>query len=194
MSNFQIDNDELVFSNYEFPPAPVYPTGRLARHQVSEIVILTGQARVRCEPFQLLRIPFLDREQVFEWAHRTNIPCNEWIDVWGNLLEPFLDTEYTNERAAKIESELSSVGMDATTVKALRSEVSSMMKAYNFDSMLWDWTYLDIFDLLSAARGTLSGPQYAMEENQFFHFYFRVINIALQGQKPSAQRTSHNTV
>jgi hypothetical protein len=107
-------------------------------------------------------------------------------------IEPFLDTEYIKERAEKIESELSSVGMNPPFVKALRSEVLSMMKAYNFDSMLWDWAYLDIFDLLSAARGTLSGPQYAMDEKQFFNFYFRVMNIALQGQRNTAQRTSHN--
>ena len=41
----------------------------------------------------------------------------------------------------------------------IRGRVEQAMMSYNFESMLWEWGYLGLYDLLSAANGVLARPE-----------------------------------
>ncbi|MEU7731421.1 hypothetical protein AB0B78_40440 [Streptomyces sp. NPDC040724] len=71
-------------------------------------------------------------------------------DVWGDLLEPFLDTEFTAEQQAGTLARLSAVGLGPEEVARIREQVGPLMRAFN--SLHWDWHHLGITDLLDAAE------------------------------------------
>ncbi|SEL53068.1 hypothetical protein SAMN05414137_109286 [Streptacidiphilus jiangxiensis] len=70
-------------------------------------------------------------------------------NVWGDLLEPFLDTEFTPERRTVTQARLSQVGLDEDAVAGIRAKVAPLMVAYN--AMHWDWCDLGLADLMDAA-------------------------------------------
>lgn len=52
------------------------------------------------------------------------------------------------------------------------------MSAYNFDSMLWEWVHLGLFDLLAAATGPLVNSSLQAELGDPAAFYTWAMQIA----------------
>jgi len=101
---------------------------------------------------------------------------------WDWILEPYLDTEFTSDNEKRIEKCLSEVGIDKIETEKIRNEVGKQMYKYNFDTMLWDWCSLGLYDVLSAMRVKYN-------ENEFREFYKRAIEIDKRNKN-----TLHNTV
>ncbi|MFD3701591.1 hypothetical protein ACFWUP_00435 [Nocardia sp. NPDC058658] len=98
-------------------------------------------------------------------------------DIWGDLLEPFLDTSFDDEHQRRTETRLRRAGVSAEEIVEIRGRVERAMLSYNFDSMLWDWTYLGLYDLLSAANGVLARPAARAklgDPAQFYHWAMRI--------------------
>ena len=96
--------------------------------------------------------------------------------IWGWILEPFLDTEFTAETDQRLTNLLGSYGLTTDQVKSLRKEVESQMLKYNFDTMLWEWGGFDALDVLKAMRTKYN-------KTEFKDFYGRVMEIALLTRK-----------
>ena len=72
------------------------------------------------------------------------------IDIWGLLLDPFLDTEFSREQQEQTLQLRGRCGISSAEVEAIRARVEPAMISYNFDSMLWDWVHLGLTDILDA--------------------------------------------
>ncbi|MFJ8958640.1 hypothetical protein ACIRG5_04575 [Lentzea sp. NPDC102401] len=79
--------------------------------------------------------------------------------------EPFLDTSFS-----------------AAQIAAIRARLTPLMRAYNFDSMLWDWTHLGLYDLLRALNGTLVRPSSPATLGDPFEVYRWAMEIADYGR------------
>ncbi|MCU7826720.1 hypothetical protein [Kitasatospora sp. DSM 101779] len=85
--------------------------------------------------------------ELFCTANR--IPRQSRPDVWGDLLEPFLDTEFTPERQVATRTRLRQVGLGDEEVADIRAEVAPLIRAYN--AVHQDQHHLGLADLLDAA-------------------------------------------
>jgi hypothetical protein len=69
------------------------------------------------------------------------------------LGEPFLDTWFDPEDQPTTVNRLREAGLSDEEVVGIRQRRTPLMHACNFDSMLWEWVNLGLFDLLNAATG-----------------------------------------
>ena len=83
----------IRFCNYPFPPASVYPDGLITFESIEEIdpEATPPEARVAGE---ILFIPATLKDRLRAAAIERSIPSVMRFDVWGLMLEPFLDTEF----------------------------------------------------------------------------------------------------
>lgn len=107
-----------------------------------------------------------------QFASTNAIPTIHRPDIWDWILEPFLDTVFTEETDKRINGFLAEYGLGEQEVRSLRQEVKEQMLKYNFDTMLWDWVSLDLSDVLRAMR-----TKY--DKKQFETFFRKAMNIAL---------------
>ena len=113
------------------------------------------------------------QEELKQFAKRNNIPIFTTSGNWDMLLEPFVDTEYTEEYNTQIYQRLNENGITNSEIEKIRTEVEKQMLKYNFDTMLWDWTNLGLSDVLSAMRVKYN-------KAEFEEFYFRAMEIELR--------------
>ena len=140
----------IHFKDYPFWPASIYPNGILAWEHVREIVPDAFPPEIRTRQGEVLFIAKGEEAALLESARHYGIPAVKRVDVWSLLLDPFLDTEFDDKIQAACASILSQNGIDATHSSAIRERFSSLMDAYNFDTGLWDWLHLGLYDLLLA--------------------------------------------
>ncbi|MFD0357652.1 hypothetical protein ACFVHW_28535 [Streptomyces sp. NPDC127110] len=84
-------------------------------------------------------------------GHR--IPVRRRPDVWGDLLEPFLDTAFEARHEAETLDRLARNGIGSAEAARIRERVGPLMAAYN--GVHWDWCHLGLADLLDAAGSDL---------------------------------------
>jgi hypothetical protein len=82
--------------------------------------------------------------------HKIQLIKHSWN--WDWILEPYLNTEFNPENEKLIDKRLLEVGIDTMETKEIRLEVGRQMIKYNFETMLWDWYSLDLYDVLCAMR------------------------------------------
>jgi hypothetical protein len=68
-------------------------------------------------------------------------------DVWGHLLEPFLDTDYGIVRE-RVEEDLRSWGLADLEVESIRRRVRPRMRSLT--ALTWEWQYYGQADVISA--------------------------------------------
>ena len=166
-----IGNDFLKIENYPFEPSIAYRQKIFKTDQIDDIDHSSYPPTIRIDD----ELIFLTREkknELEEFAKRNNIKTVERPMIWGWILEPFLDTEFTTETDERLTKLLESYGLTTDQVKSLRKEVETQMLKYNFDTMLWEWGGFDASDVLRAMRTKYN-------KDEFEDFYKRVMKIAL---------------
>lgn len=150
--------DHVVFTGYEFPWASVHPHGVLGASEVRDCYLEVGPLELRTVAGETLFLSWDDKPGLASFCQRHSIPVVRRLDVWGNLLEPFLDTEFTPSQQAATNARLRDVGLSQSAVDSIRARVAPLMRSYNLDSMLWEWGHLGLYDLLKALNGVLVDP------------------------------------
>lgn len=112
------------------------------------------------------------RKELQMFTEKHNILTVERPRIWEWTLEPFLDTEYTDDTDKWLTCLLEAFGLTPEKITALWAEVETQMLKYNFDTMLWEWVILNDSDVLRAMRTKYNA-------NEFQEFYSRVMDIAL---------------
>ncbi|MFD4676405.1 hypothetical protein ACFWNN_42255 [Lentzea sp. NPDC058450] len=146
--------DRIVFSSYRFPWASVAPHGVLRASDVRDVSCSFSPFEIRTVAGETLFLTG-DPAGLKAFCARHDVPSVVRFDVWGNLLEPFLDTSFSASDVAATDARLAGVGLPEADVRSIRERVGPLMRAYNFDSMLWEWAHLGLYDLLDALSGTL---------------------------------------
>jgi len=159
-------NAGIRFHGYPFPGASVYPAGFLRWETVKEIDPDCAPPELRTDR-EVIFVTAPHRARLLDEACRRGIPVVRRVDVWGLILEPFVDTSFELPHRLRTLRTLQRNGIPFLECVNIRRRVGATMYAYNILSGLWDWCNLGLWDLLKAYRGELSGPEYAIPVNDF---------------------------
>ncbi len=168
----EILDSEIKISKYPFEPSSIFPEKVINANEISAISWNSYPPLVRINN----EVIFISREysdQLKKFADRNKVETFEATRNWDWLLEPYVDTEYTDETDQRLRGLLEKNGILNEEIDTIRDEVKEQMFKYNFDTMLWDWGGLGLSDVLSAMR-----VKYNKE--QFVDFYNRAMEIQLR--------------
>ncbi|NMM48903.1 hypothetical protein [Marinigracilibium pacificum] len=168
----EILRSEIKISKYPFEPSSIFPEKVIVANEISAISWNSYPPLIRIDN----EVIFISREysdQLRKFAVRNKIQTFEATRNWDWLLEPYVDTEYTDETDQRLRELLENNGILNEEIDTIRNEVKKQMFKYNFDTMLWDWGGLGLSDVLAAMR-----VKYNKE--QFADFYKRAMEIQLR--------------
>jgi hypothetical protein len=168
----------IELAPYDFPGLSFHPQGLCRWDEVREIDPRAWPPEVRTAR-EVLFIPAAVKGELEPAARARGIASVGRLDVWGLLLEPFLDTAFDTAGRERTYAALERADISRESCDALRDELAPAMVAYNLDSMLWDWSHLGLCDALSALRGHLGGPRLRLPDAEFAAFYRKAMAIAL---------------
>ncbi|BCJ48181.1 hypothetical protein GCM10010168_25410 [Actinoplanes ianthinogenes] len=94
------------------------------------------------------RTVFLGREHATALA-AAPVTVRKRVDVWGALLEPFVDTEYDDETHAVCARRLHSCGFSDAEIRRIRRRVRRRMTALTL--LTWEWGGYGHSDVLVAS-------------------------------------------
>ncbi|GAB3704423.1 hypothetical protein GCM10027592_35750 [Spirosoma flavus] len=170
-----IEGTSLIIPNYPFKPSIACRQDRFIASDLINIDVSAAPPALRVNN-ELVFISAKHKDDLVLFAQENQIPVVKRDDIWDALLEPFLDTEYTDETHQRIVARLATYGLTEETITSIRAEVGKQMYAYNFGTMLWEWVHLGAFDVLCAMRATYHADLFA-------DFYRSVMDIALLPDK-----------
>ncbi|MTD59052.1 hypothetical protein [Amycolatopsis pithecellobii] len=150
--------DYICFRTYPFPGATVHPTGVLPRARIRDADWKAWPPEIRTVTGETLFVPRSQEAELHQFCDRNGIAGHCRPDTWSDLLEPFLDTWFDPDHDRATDERLRQAGVSQEETEEIRERLTPLMKAYNFDSMLWEWVNLNLFDLLSALSGPLVPP------------------------------------
>lgn len=168
-----IREDRIIIDHYPFKPSTAYLNKDIFPAEIESVCWESFPPMIRIKDDLI----FIDREnkdslQAFAQAHQ--LPSFKPSHNWEFLLEPFLDTVYTEKTDLRLGAMLMKNGIDQSEIDHLRKEVGPAMHSYNFDSMLWEWVSLGLPDVLFAMKAKLS-------KQDFEIFYWKAMHIELRG-------------
>lgn len=170
-----IGDDFLKIEDYPFEPSIAYRQTIFKTNQIDDIDFKSYPPTFKIGN-ELVYLTSEKKVELEEFAKKNNIKTIERPMIWGWILEPFLDTEFTTETDERLTKLLDNYGLETDQVKSLRAEVETQMLKYNFDTMLLEWGGFDALDVLKAMRTKYS-------KDEFKDFYGRVMEIALLTKK-----------
>ncbi len=175
------DMESLTFKNYPFDNSFVSVSPKITSRDIVNICIKSAPPTIRIGN-ELIFISAEHRQELSAFADRNKISLSDRVELWDWILEPFLDTEFTEEHKERLYILLEKYDLDRPNVDRLREIVKDQMMKYNFDTMLWEWGMFGALDVLQAMKPKLN-------PKDFNSFYKQVMEIALRpdsiDEKPS---------
>lgn len=148
MDRVKLDDNGVHFENYAIIPASVYVDGSIAWSDIKEADPDAWPPELRLLSGETLFISALQKEAFAVACIRHKVPLVRRDDVWGLLLEPFLDTEFSRQDQARTQERLTKNGFSHQEIDDIRAKVERRMLLYN--SIVWEWVHLGLLDLFSA--------------------------------------------
>lgn len=177
----EITAGAIRFLQYPFRSATVHPAGTVEAADIRDADPDAGPLEIRRHDGETLFLPRARQVELAQFCVRNGVAVRRRPDVWGCLLEPFLDTEVDDAQSRTV---LHDAGFDDREIDDIRRTVAPCMIAYNFTSGLWDWVSLGLADLLNARSGILSGPEFRLSDQEFAAAYRWAMDIADRGATP----------
>ena len=122
--------------------------GTVAASAICDADPAAAPPEIRTLSGETLFISAGQREELERFCRASQVPIRKRPDIWGGLLEPFVDTELTPEHKAATLTHLRRAGLTDTEISQIRAKVGPLMLAYN--ALHWDWAHLGLADLLDA--------------------------------------------
>jgi hypothetical protein len=169
---------EVAFRAYPFAPASVYPGGVVSCSDIREALPEMWPPEIRTQSGEVLFVPATQKDQLLAAAARHALPIVRRIDVWALILEPFLDTEFSEQSQQRTIEILHENGISRELCEALRQEFEPAMYHYNFATFLWEWVHLGLYDLFSAMSSVSSNLLAGRKGRSFATFYWEAMEIA----------------
>lgn len=166
------------FDRYPYAPAGVPPSGDVALAAIRDADPTSAPPEIRLRSGETVFVAAARRADLAAFCEQHRIPLLRRPDVWGALLEPFLDTQFTEADEQRTGARLLGAGFTADDTAAIRARFTDVMVAYNFESMLWDWFHLGLSDLLEALSGNLSGERHRLAPDEFHTAYWWAMDVA----------------
>lgn len=176
----KFEGHHLVFVDYPFSAATVYPNGAIHHRDIEEVMLNSFPPVVHTVQGEILFVGAPYKEELRHFAESHGIKTGNRMDVWGLILEVFLDTELDEATSEGIFGLLEQNGLSRSEVEEIRKSITDVMIAYNFGSMLWEWVHLGLDDLLRAYSGIMTGSKYKLDEAAFRDFYWKAMEIGMR--------------
>ena len=178
---YQIKDHAIEYLEYPFKCSYAFQHKTITATSIQEMVQTLGRPAICINNNEFIFLSKEDKDSLLSFCEKNAVPVIDRVDVWGYILECFLDTELTERSKQYSYMQLNNCGISEQDCYSLRKEVGQRMIAYNFTSCLWEWCYLGLFDLLCASTGILSGEAHRLSDKDFERFYFKTMDIALKG-------------
>jgi hypothetical protein len=143
----EFQSDAVVFEGYPFPGARVHPGGSVPWSEVVEVDPEAAPPELRVAG-ETLFVSATRKDELRRAAQAHGVPVVRRFDVWDLLLEPFLDTTFDADDEERTVELLERNGISREEAQRIREAVGKRVLAYN--SVLWDWVHLGMYDLLLA--------------------------------------------
>jgi len=163
------------FPVYPFPPARI-PADRTVPWADIEACALGWPPELWTHQGDVLFVSAVERDALVAAMRERGVPVANRVDIWSFLLDPFLDTEIGPEEEERTLALLERTGVSRAEADMWRARVGSIMYAYNFGTMLWEWVHLGLYDLLSAHW--MFRDRLGMDDRQLHDFYWEAIALA----------------
>ncbi|MCF2526516.1 hypothetical protein [Yinghuangia soli] len=131
--------------------APLLYDGILPVAAVRDVDPGTAPPEIRTVSGLMVFVSAVQRAELERWCADEGIAVRRRPDVWGDLLEPYLDTEFTDRMREITDERLSARGLGPEEVADIRERVAPLMIIFN--DFLWDEYHLGLCDLLDALGG-----------------------------------------
>ncbi len=157
-----INEDELVFPvGYYFRQSTVHKEKHIPAARINELNVRTFPTSIVIDNREVIFLKKALEDQLREFAVRNNIPISERPDIWGDINEAFLDTEFTEEEKARIIARLAANGVPPDETAAIRKKIRFVM--YLVNSYAWEWVYFGQFDYLKQVPWSREKYWWSME-------------------------------
>lgn len=162
-------------------PFPRLKTRVLERSDISEIIDWHPPAIVTADA-EVLLVTRLEIDALKAFAKQHDVPFTQRYDAWGDLLDPFLDTEFSSEVQEATRQRLKKRGLltDAE-IDAIRVKVEKPMLRLTYYT--WEWVSYGLDDVLMMMK-----PWPLIGRVKWRVFYAQAMEICLRGETvPSAE-------
>ncbi|MFF3618994.1 hypothetical protein [Streptomyces sp. NPDC002467] len=132
----------------------------------------------------------LNTAELERFCAENRIPIRHRPDVWGDLLEPFLDTWFDARHQAETLDRLARNGVGHAEAVGIRERVGPLVAAYN--GVHEDWCHLGLADLLDAAASDLVPPEPRIRPQDRAAFRAWAMEIADRPFAQHSQGSSRN--
>jgi hypothetical protein len=122
--------------------------GTLAAPAIRDADPAAAPPEIRTLSRETLFVSAVQQQELEQFCRASQIPVRKRPDIWGDLLEPFVDTEFRPEYEEATRTRLNQAGLTDSEISQIRTRVGPLMLAYN--AFHWDWAHLGLADLLDA--------------------------------------------
>lgn len=166
--------DNVVFLNYPFRPASVFPDGFVQAAHIRDIDSGAIPPEIRLKSGEILFAWNADGKDLEDFARSNRIPLVKRRDNWRDLLQPFQEKQLTEPEKQAAVRRLEKQGFASGEIEKIRKRVRPAMLGYS--GFAWDEHYLGLAEVLEAVS------QYRYEWT-FKSFYREAMAIANRGTK-----------
>ena len=169
-SKINIADNYIIVEEYLFEPSIALSKQIIKSSEIENIDIVNFPLTLQIKN-ELIFISVELKSELIEFATNNNIPIVKRTNIWGKILEPFLDMKFDKKNLKPINILLAKWGLSYQLVTKIRKHVAMQILKYNFDTRL----RLDCFfvaDVLSAMRPKLNKKEFRL-------FYNKAMKIAL---------------
>ncbi|MFI6588310.1 hypothetical protein [Embleya sp. NPDC050493] len=149
MGNFAVvDRDRILVPDPDPLVAGLVEEGLLPVAAIRDADPDAAPPEIRTVSGLTVFVSAVQREMLAQFCAATGVPRRRRRDVWADLLEPFVDTEFGDRLQEATALRLGEVGLGPAEVAAIRAQVAPAMSAYN--AFHADWCHLGLCDLIDA--------------------------------------------
>lgn len=139
------DNGISFPEGYYFRKSSISQNRFIPLSAINEVHIRTHPASFIINNNEVIFVRFDQKEELEAYAEKYGIPVSKRVDIWENICEPFLDTEFDEEYKQRTAEQLRESNISDPEAEAIRKRIRFVMAANNF---AWEWIYLGQFDYL----------------------------------------------
>ena len=166
----EIQRGRVTLPRYPFP---TLKTRVLERSDIVEVVDWFPPVIVTTAG-EVLLISRTELDELKALCTHQNVPFVQRYDVWSDLLDPFLDTEFSPEFQDANRQRLNQRGnLTDVEIDSIRAEVEEEM--LQLSGLAWEWLHYSLADVLSAMK-----PKTWIGRQKWIAFYVRAMEISMR--------------
>ena len=171
----EVRETELFVASYPFAYASVFPGNAVVpAARVTAIFSSISDAAFVLDGKEIVFLPKQCKPELEAFASRHCIPSPRIREVWSDLAEPYIDTDYSAEQEASDFQSLTERGYDRKEVRALRRQMAPTLLTATW--FTFEWGFYTTQDVLRAFA--IISPQQFTKQ-----FYENVMEVALRSYR-----------